>query len=342
MDRYSRQIRFAGIGQAGQERLAKSRVLLVGCGALGSSLAETLVRAGVGFLRLVDRDFVDLSNLQRQVLYDEQDVAERLPKAIAATRKLERINSTVQIEPHVADVDPRNILQLAEGVDLLLDGLDNFETRFLLNDVAMEKSLPYVYAGVVGSHAQTMTILPGQTACLRCLVDGIPEPGTTPTCDTAGVIAPAIQAITAFQATAVLQILTGQTHLIRPTLTILDVWEHTFRELQMTSLVEAGGCPTCTGGRRDFLRGQATTQSIVLCGRNSVQVAPAEKVLLSLETLQQRLSSLGTATANPFLLRFQPAGEALELTIFRDGRAIVQGTEDPVQARNCYTRYLGN
>lgn len=342
MDRYSRQTRFAGIGSEGQKKLLASRVLIVGCGALGSSLADTLARAGVGYLRLVDRDFVDLSNLQRQVLYDEADVAARLPKAIAAADKLKRINSTITIEPHVADVDPSNVLAFADGVDLILDGLDNFETRFLLNDVALERGIPYVYAGVVGSFAQMMTVIPDKTACLRCLIDGVPEPGTTATCDTAGVIAPAIQVITALQSTVTMQLLTGQPELVRPRLTIVDVWEGTFREMDLAPLKDRGGCPTCSGGRRDFLHGEAASKSLVLCGRNSVQVAPAEKRRLDLNDLEQRLKPLGTVSANPFLVRFQPTGEDLEVTIFRDGRAIIQGTEDLIAAKALYTRYLGN
>jgi molybdopterin/thiamine biosynthesis adenylyltransferase len=226
-NRYSRQIRFAGIGAEGQHKLSTAKVLLCGCGALGTVLADTLARAGVGFLRIVDRDFVDLTNLQRQVLFDEQDVADHLPKAIVAATKLSRINSQIQIEPHVADVDWRNIRGYAEGMDLILDGTDNFETRFLINDVSLEMGIPWVYAGVVGSHGQTMAIFPNQSACLRCVIESPPDPGTTETCDTAGVIGPAVHIVTALQAATALKILSGQRHLVSPQLTIVDVWEGT-------------------------------------------------------------------------------------------------------------------
>ena len=341
LERYSRQIRFAEIGISGQERICASRVLLCGCGALGTVLADTLVRAGVGFLRIVDRDFVDLTNLQRQVLFDEQDVADHLPKSIVAATKLGRINSQVIIEPHVADLDWRNILKYASDVDLILDGTDNFEVRFLINDVSLETGIPWVYAGCVGSHGQTMAIFPNETACLRCLIESPPDPGSTETCDTAGVLAPAIHMVTALQATTALKILAGRRDLVAAKLTIIDVWESTLRQMNVGNLREQSNCPACIQGRRDWLHGRSSSQSTVLCGRNSVQISPAHPANLSLEELEIKLAVSGRVTRNPYLLRFSLDSTTYELTIFRDGRAIIEGTDDISTARGLYARYIG-
>lgn len=342
-NRYSRQIRFSGIGEAGQQRLSQAKVLLCGCGALGTALADTLVRAGVGFLRIVDRDFVDVTNLQRQVLFDERDIADNLPKAVAAATKLSRINSQVTVEPHVADFDQRNCRSFAAGMDLILDGTDNFETRFLINDLSLETGIPWVYAGVVGSHGQTMAILPNESACLRCVIESPPDPGTNETCDTAGVIAPAIQMVTALESTMALKILSGQQNLVSPQLTIVDVWEGTLRQMNLEGLRERGVCPACgTEQRRDWLNGGRGSHSTVLCGRNSVQISPAEPAQLSLETLATELALLGEVVQNAFLIRFTPSGTDQQLTVFRDGRAIIQGTDEVSVARSLYARYLGN
>ncbi|MCA8998675.1 MAG: ThiF family adenylyltransferase [Planctomycetaceae bacterium] len=341
MSRYRKQILFDGLGEAGQSRLRESRVLCVGCGALGSVIAESLVRAGVGMLRIADRDFVDLSNLQRQVLYDEEDVAQRLPKAIAAANKLRRINSDVVIEPHVADVTCQSVGELCDGVNLIMDGTDNFETRFLINDAAIEAGIPWIHAGCVGAHGQVMAIVPGQTPCLRCLMPEMPGPGTSETCDTAGVIGPAVQIVASLQVVAALKILSGQTELIRPELTVIDVWDGTLRQLKLSGLQEAGGCQCC--GRREFpfLHGDEGSRSVVLCGRNSVQVAPSTSGKLSLFDLANRLDPSGEVQANPFLVRFRPDESEHELTIFADGRAIITGTEDLAEAKSLYARYIG-
>jgi adenylyltransferase/sulfurtransferase len=341
MDRYSRQIRFAGIGPDGQERLNAARVLLCGCGALGSVLADTLTRAGVGYLRIVDRDFVDLSNLQRQVLFDEQDVERHLPKAIVAAEKLARINSTIMIEPHVVDLDWRNIRGFAEDVDLILDGTDNFEVRFLINDLSLETGIPWVYAGCVGSHGQTMAIFPHQSACLRCVIESPPDPGSMETCDSAGVLATAIHMVTAIQATTALKILSGRRDLVEPKLTIIDVWDGTLRQMNLGNLREQSQCPACVGGRRDWLHGGQASQSTVLCGRNSVQITPANPAEVSLETLAEKLQTFGAVTRNPFLLRLKLAESNFEITIFRDGRAIIQGTDEITTARSVYAKYVG-
>lgn len=341
LQRYSRQVRFAEIGLEGQKRIRQSRVLLCGCGALGTVLADTMVRAGVGMLRIVDRDFVDLSNLQRQVLFDETDVEAHLPKAIVAANKLAKINSQVVLEPHVADLDWRNIRDFAKDVDLILDGTDNFEVRFLINDLSLESGIPWVYAGCVGSHGQTMAIFPNESACLRCIIEMPPEPGQTETCDTAGVIAPAIHMITALQAASALKILSGQKQLVPPQLTMIDVWDGTLRQMNLANLRQKNDCPACVQGRRDWLNGGQASQSIVLCGRNSVQISPGVSASLSLEDLAAKLAPFGAVTRNPFLLRLTLSESGHEMTLFRDGRAIIQGTDDISVARGLYSRYVG-
>lgn len=341
-NRYSRQIRFAGIGEEGQQNISKGRVLLVGCGALGTVLADMLVRAGVGFLRIVDRDFVDLTNLQRQVLFDEQDVAEHLPKATVAAAKLGRVNSQVEIEPVVADVNPNNILSLIDGVDLILDGTDNFETRFLINDAALERNIPWIYGGCVGSHGQVLPIFPNETACLRCIIEAPPDPGMTDTCDTAGVISPAVHVVTSLQAVAALKILSGHRDLVSPKLAVIDVWDGTFRQLEVGQLRPANQCPACVQGKRDWLQGRSTSQSVVLCGRNSVQIAPGQPMTLSLDELVKGWSALGTVMKNPFLARLTVANPEYDITVFKDGRAIIQGTDDLAIARGLYARYVGS
>jgi adenylyltransferase/sulfurtransferase len=340
-DRYSKQLLFAGLGADRQRQLLASNVLLCGCGALGSVLADTLVRAGVGRLRIVDRDFVELSNLQRQVLFDEQDVADHLPKAVAAAAKLQRINSDVTIDPVVADIDHTNILELAQGADLILDGTDNFEVRFLINDASLETGIPWIYAGVIGSHGQTMAIFPGRTACLRCLVETVPDPGTTDTCDTAGVLGPAVNVIASLEAVDALKILTGQADEIEPMLKVVDVWDGTFRRMNVKDLRDKSDCPACKRGERSWLSGQAGARSSVLCGRNAVQVAPPRRGNLSLDELAAKLKAAGVVTQNPFLLRLQLREPDYDVTVFRDGRAIIKGTEDIAVARGIYARYIG-
>jgi molybdopterin-synthase adenylyltransferase len=341
LERYSKQVLFAEIGEAGQRRLLGSRAVLCGCGALGTVLAETLVRAGVGCLRIVDRDFVELSNLQRQILFDEHDVAERLPKAVAAAEKLRRINSSVTIEPVVADVDHTNVLRLVQGMDLILDGSDNFELRFLINDASLETGVPWIYAGVIGSHGQVMPIFPNESACLRCLIDRLPEPGTTETCDTAGVIGPAVQVIASLEAVDALKILSGRPEQVSRTLTYVDVWEGTFRRLNLGDLRERADCPACKQGDRSWLSGQQGSQTSVLCGRNAVQVSPPQRGSLAFEVLADKLKETGDVHFNAYLLRLAPYNTSYELTVFRDGRAIIKGTEDLGIARAVYSRYIG-
>ena len=256
LDRYSRQMRFYGMGEAGQKKLRDSHVTLCGCGALGTVLANALVRAGVGHLRLVDRDFIETNNLQRQVLFDEHDVAENLPKAEAGARKLAAINSSVQVEPVVTDIDRTNILDLVGDADLILDGTDNFEIRYLINDAAVKLGKPWVYGGCIGSHGQTMTILPGQTPCLRCVFEAAPAPGETGTCETAGVLSPIVNIVASFQAAEAFKILTGQLDKVNRELIYIDVWENIQRRIKIAPLLGKVNCPCCQGRRFEWLDGQ--------------------------------------------------------------------------------------
>ena len=341
LDRYSRQIRFAELGEAGQLKLLASRVLLCGCGALGTVLAETLVRAGVGFIRLVDRDFVEYSNLQRQVLFDEADVRDQTPKAIAAARKLARINSDVTIEPIVADIDYTNIRQLAAGVDLILDGTDNFEIRFLINDCSLETGIPWVYAGCIASHGQSMPIFPNESACLRCLIESPPDAGSTETCDTAGILGPTVNVIASLQAMTAIKILAGRRDAVALSLTMIDVWDGTLRQMSVKDLRDRANCPACKGGERTWLSGKEGSQSTVLCGRNSVQVRPLNRAQLSLPEMAAKLACVGEVTSNPFLLRLKLSNPDYEVTLFADGRAIIKGTDDIGLAKAVYARYVG-
>jgi molybdopterin/thiamine biosynthesis adenylyltransferase len=341
LERYSKQILFRDIREAGQRKICGGRVLVCGCGALGSALADGLTRAGVGFLRIVDRDFVEISNLQRQVLFDEEDVRSNLPKAIAAGRKLAKINSEITIEPVVADIDHTNILDFARDVDLFVDGMDNFETRFLMNDAALELRKPWVYGGCIGSHGQTMAIFPGETACLQCLIEAPPGPGAAETCDTAGVLAPIISVIASLQIVDALKILSGRRDLVSPVLTVVDVWDGTFRRMNMANVREQAQCAACVGGQRDWLHGHKGSQTTVLCGRNAVQISPSERVSLSLPELAERFKSSGEVSLNPFLVRLNVTGGEHQLTVFPDGRAIIKGTPDPAVARTLYARYVG-
>ena len=345
ISRYHKQVLFAGVGQDGQQRLAESRILLIGCGALGCVLADTLVRAGVGLIRIVDRDFVELSNLQRQILFDEQDVVDHLPKVIAADRRLRRVNSEITIEPVVADVDWSNIGEFADGVSLVLDGTDNFEIRYLINDVSLQTGIPWIFTGCTGSVGQVMPVFPNDSACLRCLMPSPPPPGSTETCDTAGVLGPAVNVVASLQAALALKILTGHADEVDRKLTIIDVWTGSFRQVDVSRLRENSQCPACHQGERLWLQGTQKSSSAILCGRNAVQVTPAEKLVLSLEDVANRLQTAGEVMANPFLVRVtvsESFGEhPVEMTVFPDGRAIIRGTEDPALARTLYSRYIG-
>jgi adenylyltransferase/sulfurtransferase len=335
--RYTRQTLFAGLGRAGQERLIRSRVLIAGCGALGSVLANSLARAGVGYLRLVDRDFVEGNNLQRQVLYDEHDALEGLPKAIAAKQALGRINSLVTVDAHVADITSDSIEPLLDGIDVVLDGSDNFEVRYLLNDACVKAGIPWIYSGVIAAYGVTMTILPGETACLRCVFPDRPLPGTTPTCDTAGVLNGIVGVITGMASTEAIKLLAGSDRLVRG-LTWIDLWENTFERVELPRMPD---CPTCGLGHYEYLDAPLDESGVSLCGRNAVQVRPPQgtAAALDLGALAERLRPAGEVASNEFLLRLRVDG--YEVTVFPDARAIIKGTDDPAVARTIYARYVG-
>lgn len=336
---------FSGIGYSGQQRLAESTVLLVGCGALGCVLADSMVRAGVGCVRLVDRDFVELSNLQRQILFTEADVHEQLPKAVAAERRLRQINSEVRIEAVVADVDYAGVTELAKDASLILDGTDNFEVRYLINDVSLELNIPWIFTGCTGSAGQVMPVFPHRSACLRCLMPFPPPPGSTETCDTAGVLGPAVSVMASLQAAIAIRILAGHADDVPHRLHVVDVWDTSFRSVDLGPLRAGRTCPACDAGERAWLKGQFRSTSTILCGRNAVQITPPEKLQLSLDELTERLRASGDVTANSFLVRVTLPGwndrDSMELTIFPDGRAIVRGTDDPAVARSVYSRCVG-
>ncbi len=339
LDRYARQWRYAPLGREGQERLARSRVLICGCGALGSVIANTLARAGVGHLRIVDRDFLELNNLQRQVLFDEQDVAQGLPKAIAAANKIQQINSQIEIEPMVVDIDHRNILNLADSMDIVLDGTDNFETRMLLNDAALRLSKPWIFGGCIGAEGQTMTIIPGETACLRCVLRQPPPPGETPTCDTAGILGSIVNVVASIQSIEAIKILSGHTEKIQQGLMVVDLWDNRVRQVGTRAIRSANDCPACAGGESLWLDGQRGSQSAVLCGRNAVQLRTLENENLDLAQLAEKLKGRGEVVSNKFLVRLSV--EDFEFTLFPDGRAIVGGTDDIAKARAAFARFVG-
>jgi len=335
-EKYSRQMLFAGIGPAGQQRLLASRAAVVGCGAIGAAAANLLVRAGVGYLRIIDRDFVEPSNLQRQTLFEESDALHVLPKAVAAERRLRSINSSVAVEGIVADLSPRNVEALLAEVDVLLDGTDNFETRFLINDVAVKSGRPWIYAAGVASYGLTMTIRPGATPCLACLLEsGTPDQGLEETCDTIGVLGPIVNLIASLEVAEALKLLSGHPEALHGRLLSCDVWTG---RMQSLGAARNPQCRACA--RRDFtyLQGEAQPR-ITMCGRDSVQIHERARAL-DLGVLGVRLRPLvDNLRQNDFLLRFRIA--PYEMTVFADGRAILKGTQDPAVARSLYARYIG-
>ena len=334
--RYSRQVVLPQIGNAGQRALLRSRVLVLGCGALGTHIAELAIRAGIGEVRLVDRDVVELTNLQRQVLFDEGDVEARLPKAVAAARKLSRINSAALVEPKVLDVTGRNLEALLDGVAVVLDGTDGFETRYLVNDACVKHGIPWVYAGVIGTSGMTLTVVPGRGPCLRCVLPDPPEPGSFPTCDTAGVLNTAPALMAALQVTEAVKLLLGreETH---HALISFDMWS---REIDSVRLERDPDCPACGHRRFEFLEAEDGAWTSPLCGRNAVQITPRRGTSLPLDDLALRLAAVGEVVFNGFIL--QLAVEGLTMLLFPDGRVVVQGTSDEAVARGVYARYVGS
>lgn len=334
-DRYSRQTIFPGIGPEGQERLAKAYVVVVGCGALGNIIASALARAGVGRLRIIDRDFIESHNLQRQLLFTERDIEENLPKAVAAERHLREANSDIEIEGVVADFSPSNAEKLAAGAAVLVDGLDNFETRFLVNDVARKLGVPWVYGGAIGSAGMSVTFLPDRSPCFRCLMNA-PPPGAGLTCDTAGVVNAAPWIVGSAEAAEAIKLIVGNP---APSgeLLVFDLWQRSFQSLPLEAFVDPD-CPACSG-RYEFLEGKRRTRVTSLCGQNAVQIWNPAAVGLRLSELKERLSPLGPVEGSEQMLRF-PLGEH-ELVVFYDGRAIVRGTRDETLAKALYSKYVG-
>ncbi|MBL0387511.1 ThiF family adenylyltransferase [Tumebacillus sp. ITR2] len=337
--RYSRQILFDGIGEEGQRKLLTSRVAIVGMGALGTVLANHMVRAGVGFVRVIDRDFVEASNLQRQMLYDESHAADGMPKAMAAYETLHRVNSGVQIEPVVADLTWQNAEALLSDVNLVLDGTDNFQVRFLINDVCVKHGIPWVYGGGVSAHGMTMPILPGDTPCLRCMFDSAPAPGTTQTCDTAGVVGPIIHVVASYQAVEGMKILVGALDKVRRTMLNIGMWDYSTNSIDISKARRAD-CPCCGRGEFLYLETRAGDETTTLCGRNTIQISPSEPWEVDLPALAKRLETSGRVESNKFLVRFY-ATEEIRLVIFEDGRVLVQGTDDLSVARSLYAKYIG-
>jgi molybdopterin-synthase adenylyltransferase len=338
IDRYSRQILFSGIGREGQSRLAQSRILIIGCGALGTAQAESLARAGVGTLRIVDRDFIELSNLQRQTMFTESDAAERLPKVVAAANHLREINSDVVVEPEIADVNHSNIERLIVDCDLVIDGTDNFATRYLINDACVKHKVNWIYGAAVGSYGVTMTIRPEQTPCLRCIFPEAPPTASAPTCDTAGVIMPIINIIAAIQVTEALKLLTGQIDALHQSLMQFDVWRNESRRISVGEPVAT--CMTCAAHKFESLESGSGEFAAVLCGRHAVQISPSHPARVDLSELSKKLSAAGDVKANDYLLRFR-TGE-FEMTVFQDARSIIRGTNDVATARSLYAKYVGN
>ncbi len=337
LSRYLRQTIFPGIGEAGQQKLLAARVVVVGCGATGTNIANHLARAGVGHLTVVDRDFIELNNLQRQLLFDEQDLVENLPKAAAAERKLRAINSEIEVRGIVTDVNAENIESLIAGANLVMDGTDNFETRYIVNDACLKLNIPWIYTGAVATYGMSQTIIPGQTACLRCLFNDVPPPGTVVTCDTAGIVGPLVSAVASISATEAIKLIVGQGDINRGIIHF-DVWYNTFEQF------DTGGpradCPACQQRNFEFLKQEKGGQVVNLCGRNAVQLRGPGKGKLPLAELAERLAPLSQITArNDYLLRFVVDG--YEITLFADGRAIIKGTEDESVARGLYAKYIG-
>jgi adenylyltransferase/sulfurtransferase len=337
-ERYSRQILFSGIGNEGQRRLLESRAIIIGCGALGSAQVESLARAGVGKLRIADRDFVEASNLQRQTMFTERDASERTPKAIAAANHIREINQEIEIEPEIVDVNHSNIERLISDCDVVLDGTDNFATRYLINDACVKHEVNWIYGAAVGSYGVTMTIQPHQTPCLRCVFEEAPPAATAPTCDTAGVIMPIISIVAAVQVAEAIKLLTGQNEKLHGSLMQFDVWRNEWRKINPGT--PSPDCQTCALGKFTTLEAASGDFAAVLCGRDAVQISPGQSTQVNFEELAQRLRVIGEVKFNDYLLRFRT--EEFEMTVFQDARSIIRGTSEIKTARSLYAKYIGN
>jgi adenylyltransferase/sulfurtransferase len=344
-DRYHRQQLLPQIGREGQRKLARSRVLLIGCGALGTVIAEQLVRAGIGFLRICDRDLVELTNLQRQVLFDEDDARDELPKAVAAARRLREVNSSVRIDDRVIDIHRGNIeAVIGEGIEkagLILDGTDNVQTRYLVNDAAVKLGIPWVYGACVGTEGRVMGIVPGKTACLRCIFNDPPSAGELPTCDTAGVLASAAGLVGSLQVVLAMKMLLGEPPEQVARLITLDAWSARFRTIE-TAASRREDCPACGQRHLELLEGPDGSGAVTLCGRNAVQIRPERPTRLNLQELAARLGAIASVRQTAYLLKCRLPDSDLELTIFPDARALIHGTSDLAAARSIYARYVGH
>ena len=337
LERYARQLILSEIGVEGQRRLLASTAVVIGCGALGTHIANGIVRAGVGRVRVVDRDFIELNNLQRQLLFDEEDIAQGLPKAVAAANKLRRINSQVQVEAVVTDVTPDNVEQLVGDADLVLDGTDNFETRLLLNDACVKLDIPWIYGGVVATYGMMMTIIPHQTPCFRCFLNELPAPGSTPTCDMVGVLGTAAAIVAGLEVTEGLKLLTGQEQALHRRLIYFDAWAGSLERLEMGK--GETPCPACDLGQYEFLEAEAGSWATTLCGRDAVQINVRRETTVAFPQLAERLRAVGQVSFNDYMLRLRV--DDYELNLFPDGRSIIKGCTDPALARTLYAKYIG-
>jgi molybdopterin/thiamine biosynthesis adenylyltransferase len=332
-DRYSRQTMFPAIGEEGQAKLGRGSVVIIGCGALGTNIATLLVRAGVGKVRIIDRDFIEYHNLQRQVLFDEEDIKAKLPKAIAAERHLRKVNSSIEIEGIVADANYTNIEGFCSGADVILDGLDNFETRLLINDVSLKHKIPWVYGGAIAAQGMSMTIIPGQTPCLRCISPNLPDPTTTPTCETAGIVGTVPAIIGALQATEAIKLLVGAK--ANQELVTVDVWEGVFHHLKVARRED---CPACQG-KYEFLNERFTVKTTSFCGQSrAVQVVDSRVKQIALDELAAKLKDIGKVSRDEFSLHLHVDGR--EIIVFPDGRTIIKNTIDEALARELYIKYI--
>jgi molybdopterin-synthase adenylyltransferase len=335
--RYFKQILLPEIGETGQKRLSESSVLIVGCGALGSVIANSLVRAGVGRVRIIDRDFIELDNLPRQILFDEEDVRKGLPKAIAAAEKLRLINSEITIEPVVEDLTAQNIESLLKGIDLVIDGTDNFETRFLINEASVKFSVPWIYGGVVSTYGMSFTIIPGETPCFQCFVNEMPQPGSSPTCDTVGVLGTAVSIVASIEVTEAIKFLTGKKEALLRKLVYIDAWNSVWNLFNLTKGKTA--CSVCDEKKFVFLEKRQGTRATSLCGQNAIQIYSPVHTISSFEELARRLASAGEVRYNEYMLKFNV--DIYEFTIFTDGRTIIKGTTDESNAKTLFSKYIG-
>lgn len=338
-ERYARQVLFYGIGKEGQKTLMEKTVVLIGCGALGCTSANLLVRSGIKCLKIIDRDYIEESNLQRQSLFDEEDIKQNLPKAVAAQKKLQKTNSLIRVESFVADLNPSNIETLLQDAHLVVDGTDNFETRFLINDYCVKNSTPWIYGACIGSTGLTMNILPSKTPCFRCMLEHVPPFGTTGTCDTEGIIAPIASLIASIQAAEALKILTNKYDDVSKGLLKIDLWRNEIKRMFAEDIIDIADCLACRQHHYEFLEKDVCSMTTTLCGRNAIQLLPLNGSKLDLTKLATRLEKVGKISYNSFLIRLKI--DKYELAVFPDGRSIISGTNDVATAKGLYAKYIG-